>query len=217
MAVFNTSAFVNSVQVVRPNLFMSYLVVPAALKTAMNYGDPDVIGSLSNSAWSLGVDFNGNTAGAFPFRCEATELPGKTVNGIDIDESGPTFKVSTDVVYNDINLSIIASKDMQERRIFEAWIEYMVGNRNGLGNGVSGRGGLVRYYNDYIGTLELYQIDEQGNRLAGYTLHNTYPIALGSMSANWEERDTYQRFSVTMSYRYHTVYFPENPLQLEPF
>jgi len=215
MAVFNTSAFVDSVQIVRPNLFEAYLIVPSKLKSAMNYGDPGVIGSLSNGFWSLGVQFSANTAGSFPFRCEATELPGRTVNGIDIDEFGPAFRKATDVVYNDINLSIIASKDMQERRIFEAWIEYMVGNTRSLG-GVGGQGGLARYYNDYIGTLELYQIDEQGNRISGYKLHNTYPISLGSMNANWEERDTYQRFSVTMSYRYHTVYFPENLIQVEP-
>lgn len=213
MAVFDTSAFVDSVQIVRPNLFEAYLIVPSKLKEAMNYGDPTVIGSLANSFWSVGMEFSGNTASAFPFRCEAAELPGRTVNGIDIDEAGPAFRKATDVVYNDITLSIIASKDMQERRIFEAWIEYMVGNRNGLG---AGHGGLTRYYNDYIGTIELYQIDELGNRLSGYKLHNTYPISLGAMNANWEERDTYQRFSVTMSYRYHTVYFPENLIQAVP-
>ena len=39
-----------------------------------------------------------------------------------------------------------------------------------------------------------------------------YPIALTPMNATWEETNTYQRFGVTLAYRYHTfkeyVYTP---------
>ena len=72
--------------------------------------------------------------------------------------------------------------------------------------GSSNSGGLVSYYSDYaLGVkLKVAQLDETGKTLISYTLNDIYPTALTPMNASWEETNTYQRFGVTLAYRYHT-------------
>jgi len=136
----------------------------------------------------------------FPFRCERAELPGRTLATVDDMVGGGTaMKLPYDVVYTDIQISVICSADMKERAFFETWIDKIVG--------APGRkGGLLAYYSDYAQGVQLIvsQLDEAGNPLLIYTLHDCFPIALTGMTATWEETNTYQRFGVTMAYRYHT-------------
>jgi len=37
-----------------------------------------------------------------------------------------------------------------------------------------------------------------------YTCEDIYPVAITPMNATWEENDTYQRFGVTLCYRFYT-------------
>ena len=118
--------------------------------------------------------------------------------------SGSSLKLPYDVTYNDMTLSIICSTDMKERKFFETWMDKIIG-RGGRGNA-----GLVSYYQDYALGVELKveQLDEAGKTLITYTLKDIYPTALTPMNASWEENNTYQRFGVTLAYRYHTYETP---------
>ena len=167
---------------VRPNLFNARLIGYTKVKGGLD-------GTLEN------ID---NT---FSFRCEKAELPGRTLaTADDAVGGGPALKLPYDVTYNDITLSIICSDDMVERTFFEEWMDRIIG-RGGRSNA-----GLVSYYNDYaLGvSLQVDQLNEQNKILFRYTLKDIYPTALTPMNATWEETNTYQRFGVTLAYRYHT-------------
>lgn len=167
---------------VRPNLFNATLV-----------GYTKVAGGLSGT-----LD---NINDTFSFRCEKAELPGRTLaTADDAVGGGPALKLPYDVTYNDITLSIICSDDMIERTFFEEWMDRIIG-RGGRSNA-----GLVSYYSDYALGVSLIvdQLNEQNKILFRYTLKDIYPTALTPMNATWEETNTYQRFGVTLAYRYHT-------------
>lgn len=180
---FKISDFKNAIgKLVRPNLFHV---------TLNNY--KKVKGGLDNTLSSVDDTFS--------FRCEKAELPGRTLaTAEDVVGGGPSLKLPYDVTYNDITLSIICSADMAERELFESWMDRIVG-RGGRSNA-----GLISYYNDYaLGvSLTVEQIDEEGKPLIAYTLEDIYPTALTPMNASWEETNTYQRFGVTLAYRYYT-------------
>lgn len=182
--MFSITQFKNNVQTVRPNLFFAEVSLPTVVRTA--------VASKTN-------DINRT----FRFRCQATEFPGRTLATSDDIHAGPGVKHAYDLTYSDINLSVIASEDMIERFVFDKWMETMVTN-----SGVSGgnaTGGFIRYYNDIIrdGKIIVYQINESRQQLAKCTLYGAFPIGMGPLSLSWEEFDSYQRFSVTISYRYH--------------
>ena len=182
-ASFKISQFKNAIgNLVRPNLFVATLG-----------GYKKIVGG--NTTPLSDID------STFKFRCEKAELPGRTLaTAEDAVGGGPSLKLPYDVTYNDITLSIICSADMKERKFFEEWIDRIIG-RGGRGNA-----GLVSYYNDYaLGIrLNVRQLDEAGNTLIAYELLDIYPISLTSMNASWEETNTYQRFGVTLAYRYYT-------------
>ena len=185
-ASFKISDFKSKIgTLVRPNLFDAKII-----------GSTKVVGGLDGT---LGT--TNNITETFSFRCEKAELPGRTLaTAEDAVGGGPSLKLPYDVTYNDITLSIICSADMKERKFFEEWMDRIIG-RGGRTNA-----GLVSYYSDYaLGvSLKVEQLNEAGTTLIAYTLQDIYPTALTPMNASWDETNTYQRFGVTLAYRYHT-------------
>lgn len=182
-ASFSLSKFKAGVgRLVRPNLFNATLV-----------GYTKVQGGLSGTLENINDTFS--------FRCEKAELPGRSLATVDdAVGGGPALKLPYDVTYNDITLSIICSDDMIEREFFEHWMDRIIGA------GGKTNAGLVSYYSDYALGVSLIvdQLNEQNQILFRYTLKDIYPTALTPMNATWEETNTYQRFGVTLAYRYHT-------------
>ena len=127
-------------------------------------------------------------------RCEKAELPGRTIATSDDTSIGTSLKLPYDMTYNDIQLSIICASDMKERAFFEKWMRYIVKLN-----------GTVAYYSDYAkgNTLTVSQLNDAGVAKLLYECQDIYPIAITPMNATWEENNTYQRFGVTLCYRYY--------------
>ena len=163
--------------VVRPNNFLVSLSLSSAVTTFL--------------AGRVGIYEISTT---FPLRCEKAELPGRTIATSDDTSIGTSLKLPYDMTYNDIQLSIICASDMKERRFFEAWMRYVVK-----------RNGTVAFYSDYAkgNTLTVSQLDDDGTSKLTYQCRDIYPIAITPMNATWEENNTYQRFGVTLCYRFY--------------
>jgi hypothetical protein len=177
MAIFKISDFKTKIgQVLKPNLFVA------------NISGPSGIGTIPN----------------FEFRCEKAEFPGKTLATVDDPGGGgPTLKLPYDVTYNDIVLSIICSADLAERKYFEGWIDLIIGKASRT----SKKAGLVNYHSVYARgkILTVNQLDEAGATKGTWTMQDIYPIAITPMNAVWDELNTYQRFEVTLTYRYYEI------------
>jgi len=223
MPMFNIDSFKAYLAPVRPNLFFAEISLPPAIFGVVGTVDNKSTvkgsanrGGVQQSWWANTVIDDTNVNGRFRFRCEATELPGRTIATADETNSyGPNLKYAYDHTYSDHTFQIIASEDMYERRIFEVWMDNIVyaTDRNG---GMTSKAGLIRYYDDYAlgGECRIYQINDQSSQIARYTLYNAYPIALSPMNLTWEEQNTYQRFTVTMTYRYHISDFENKTLSI---
>ena len=162
--------------ILRPNNFSVSLSPSSALLDAVGDTYSDISKTLS-------------------LRCERAELPGKTIATSDDTSVGTSLKLPYDMTYNDIQLSIICAEDMIERSFFEKWMTFIVK-----------RDGTVAYHNNYAkgNTLTVSQLDDKGTPKLTYVCRDIYPIAITPMNATWEENDTYQRFGVTLCYRYYT-------------
>lgn len=188
--MFSISEFKNNIKIVRPNLFYAEI---ATL--------PKFVSGSSTIR---------NVLDTFKFRCETTELPGKTIATADEQAYGPTKKFAYDVTYNDLNLQIIASQDMNERKFFEDWMDNIITSTDM--NFANFKGGMSKYYDDYASCIiKIHQLNENGKKICTYTLYNAYPIQLSPMNLSWEETNTYQRFTATITYRHHIVEFLNSP------
>ncbi len=187
--MFSLSTIKNNLKIVRPNLFFVEISLPTPLS--------------AGAGATAGIN-----ATTFKYRCESVELPGRTIATSDEQSFGASIKHAYEVTYNDLTVSIIASEDMNERRLIETWMDNTVRRPNSFNTG-----GLIKYYNDYAsGTVNIYQLNDQKKQLVKCTLNRVYPIALGPLNLTWEENDTYQRFAVTFAYRWHTTDFTQTDL-----
>jgi len=214
--MFALSSFKNKLNnLSRPNNFYIEIDPPTYIRNAIVNRSRSLLSgsaSISGKTWldRLASNFSSSRGinDSFMFRCESSELPGKTIATSEDVSFGPTTKHAYDTTYSDINLTIMAGEDMIERAFFEVWMENIVNNTNLAGGGMGSKAGLLKYYNEYAdGQVRMFHTDNSGNVVARYTLYEAYPIQLSTMNLNWEEQNTYQRFSATISYRYHVVEF----------
>jgi len=137
------------------------------------------------------------------FRCEKAEIPGRTVATIDDTGSGPALKIPYEINYSDMEITIICSEDMNEREYFENWINKIV--YPPTSDGFAKKSGLVNYYSNFAkgNKLTISQLNDKGAPSFTCILYDIYPIQISPMNLSWEETNTYQRFSVTLNYRYY--------------
>jgi len=226
--MFSISRFRSNLKVVRPNMFYAEVDLPpeltkifeakstsaeSQLYPGQKFNLEGSVVSQNGSTWFRALD-GGTLNNTFRFRCEATELPGRTISTSDDQAYGPTTKYAYETGYQDINLQIIASEDFRERAFFEVWMENVI-NQSNLRNGNKSNAGLSKYYSQYAtGQVRIFQVSSDRKQLARYTLYNAYPIQISPMNLSWEEQNTYQRFSVTMTYRFHVVDFTQGFVNL---
>ena len=198
---FNINNFKNALGAsVRPNYFIAEL-------------GGDSLKPFMNTTWAI----INNT---FSFRCEKAEFPGKTLaTNDDIGGGGTTLKLPYDVTYGDIQLSVICTTDNKERILFDTWMDSIINPAgydyeskeivNGVQTTVKNTfgAGLVQYYEDYAKgiTLSVTQLNAEARPILKFKMHDIYPIAISPMNASWDESNSYQRFSVTLNYRYYTI------------
>jgi hypothetical protein len=132
------------------------------------------------------------------YRCEATQLPGRTFATTEQKTYGPIEKHPYLTTFNDIDLTIIVDDDMNQKIFFDAWLNYINPQYNNN----------FRYRDDYASTLTVNQYDVTNQLSYSINLYNAYPIAINQMDLNWND-DGYHRLLVTFSY----TYWKNNSLQ----
>ena len=140
-------------------------------------------------------------------RCEAVTLPGRNVSTMtDTNIYGPTREVVEGVTYaEDVTLTFQSSSDLDERTYFEQWQENMF-NPDTWNLG---------YYNDYVGTVEIYILDKQDQRQYGLKLHEAFPKSINATSLSAASSNEIIKVDIAFSFRYWTV-LGTNPSQGSP-
>ena len=96
-----------------------------------------------------------NTAREVSLKCEQISMPGRRIDTEpDNNIYGPVREIAQGWSYADITAQFQLSSDLRERKFFETW------NRLAYNPDTWNMG----YYDDYTGTIQIFQLDEQDNR-----------------------------------------------------
>lgn len=137
------------------------------------------------------------------FQCEATELPGFSINTSEAKIYGPVYQIATTPVYTDLNLTFICAADMWEKKYFDDWMQKIV--PTGYAS-VEEESPHVEYRENYLSTLIIDQFNEftteSGSLQIPYrvVVHDAFPTAIAPLPLNWGE-DGVHRLSITFKYR----------------
>jgi hypothetical protein len=127
-------------------------------------------------------------------RCESILLPGRNLNTLtDGMPYGPTREIVDGVTYaEDISMTFVASGGLDERIFFEEW-QLLAFNEKTWN---------VGYYDDYVGTVEIYLLNRQDERRFGIKLIEAFPKTIAGTDLSQATNNEIIKTSVSFTFRY---------------
>lgn len=135
-------------------------------------------------------------------KCKSITMPGRNLDTEpDTNLYGPPRQNVSGFSFAEITGTFFLSNDLQERRYFEAWQE-LAFNRSSWSMG---------YYNDYVGSLEIYQLDLQDRRRMGVKLFDVFPKTVGGLNYDYGTTNQVTTLDIGFSYRYWDTLGTKDP------
>lgn len=128
-------------------------------------------------------------------RCTSVVLPGRGFSTTELFTHGPVRKIHYMELYDDIQLSFIASDVLKERDFFNQWQRLMSGNASWN----------MAWYEDIIGTVVINNLDKQGKVKTSTTLFEAYPVSMDPLTFDYTAGDQLPLFNVSFSYHHWEV------------
>lgn len=136
------------------------------------------------------------------FRCDAVTEPGRTISmASDMYHYGLHNHRASGSEISTISLTIILSEDHREREYFERWQDLIVGNyRSGQ---LSTQMYDLEYYDNYVGTMQIYRYDDSGVVTRIIKCKEVFPIDIGDIELAWDNGNNIARLTVKMQIKYY--------------
>jgi hypothetical protein len=129
-------------------------------------------------------------------RVESVTLPGRTLTTVaEGNVYGPGREIVEGVTYADeIAIDFQASSGLDERVFFENWQRQAFNEKTWN----------IGFYNDYIGSMEIYLLDRQDVRRYGLKLWEVFPKTITATTLTAAEATEIIKTNVSFSFRYWT-------------
>ena len=133
------------------------------------------------------------TARKTALRCQSFEFPGRNLDTApDENIYGPVREIVQGYSFADTTAVCQCSSDMKEKRFFETWQRLAYNPQTWA----------MQYYNDYSGSIKIFQLDETDRQRYGIELVECFPKTIAAQALDYATKDAIQTVSVTFSYRY---------------
>ena len=127
--------------------------------------------------------------------CESVTFPGQNIRTAEDDlRQGPTREIGQGVTYGDITLNFICTPGLPEKKYFEIWQHQMF-------DPVTWQ---AKFYKDYIGEINLYQLDREDKPWYGIKIYEVYPKIITGQDYSYSSSDAYQTLSIEFALHHWT-------------
>lgn len=160
--------------------------------------------------------FNGEiTLQKLRFLCETASIPGAAILEGSYKDYGNPYKMAQSMTENsDFSMNIIVPKGFKLDKMINQWMNLALNcfpTTEGQNKTFTYD---VGYYYDYIGSIDVYKYDQQGDIECIYTLHEAYPVQKAPMELSWEAENQIMKLPVTFSYRRWSVVYKDSPASI---
>ena len=151
-------------------------------------------GTNANITSSQIQEFKGDdTVRQTSLACENISFPGRNIDTTeDTNIYGPVRSIVTGYTYGDVQATFLCSNDRRENLFFEVW-QRLTFNPQTWAMG---------YYNNYVGTIQINQLDQDDDRQYGIALMDCFPKDIGAQDVSQSSNNAISTITVTFSYRY---------------
>ena len=128
-------------------------------------------------------------------KCENIAFPGRNIDTTpDTNIYGPTREIATGFSFAELSARFQCSSDLREKEFFENWQKASF-NANTW---------AMQFYNDYIGEIQIYLLDEKDNRRYGVKIWECFPKNIAAQTLDYSTINEQMKIDVSFSYRYWT-------------
>ena len=151
-------------------------------------------GTNANLVSSQIQEFRGDdTVRQTSLACENISFPGRNIDTTeDTNIYGPTRQIATGFSYAEVTATFRCSRDMREKRYLEAWNKLAYNPTTWS----------MQYYEDYVGSVQIFQLDDNDERTYGVELIEAYPKTIGAQTLDYSSTDQIHKLTVGFSYRW---------------
>lgn len=123
--------------------------------------------------------------------CEQAMLPGLNIMTAEVRTYGEIRESPYGITYQPVNLTFLLDNTMDGKRLFEDWSNKIF-NRNTRTAG---------YYDNYVGTVKIYQTDADGNIIYAVELREAFPKTIQDVQLGYENKELL-KLNVAMAFKY---------------
>ena len=169
----------------KPNRYEVMIYLPAGVSGAS-------VQDAGESATNVKGLKNSEAARRVSFRCDSISIPGRNlrtqVNG---NIYGPPHEVVQGITFGELQATFYLGNDLGERYFFEEWQKttYNPTTYN------------INYYKEYVGALEIYQLNEQDERTYGCRLVEVFPKTISQIDYGHGNNNAINKITVGFMYR----------------
>ena len=151
----------------------------------------------------------GNIINEFQFTAEATNLPGVSLATTEIRRHGYGVieKKPYVPIFTDINVVFRLDQNANIYAFFQTWMKMII-NFDGRGSINSVTGALkgqamyeVAYKDNYMSTIGITVMDQQGREPIKIILTEAYPIFLGDIPLAWQATNDYVKVPIRFTFK----------------
>ena len=127
-------------------------------------------------------------------RTVAVDLPGNTLDTIpDNNIYGPNRNIVQGISYADsIDAKFLMDENFDIHQYFQEWQRLMYDHRTWN----------LKYYNDYIGNMDIFILNRDHRPTAAFRLWEVYPATIGAISLDMSSNEPINSFTVTFNFRF---------------
>ena len=141
----------------------------------------------------MGENQGDGTVRKTSLRVSQIGFPGKAIDTTqDTNIYGPVRNIATGYTFGNLSSVIQCSNDMREKNFIDTW-QRLAYNPQTWSMG---------YYNDYVGSMDIYLLDTNDRRRYGVQLVECFPTDMGQQALDYTPAGDIMTLSVTWSYRY---------------
>ena len=194
MSIDNLKAIIGKRQgLAKTNRFLTIFTPPT--QALLNLDPMDIVGRFANGT------FNARSLISDPrdiaFLCEATSIPGRSINTLDFQAEKETIKMPNGYIDDDVQMTFLLTNDYYMKDMFETWISSIIDTENYV----------LGYKKNYQTDIVIQQLNSADKNVYGIKLINAYPISMSAIDLNNESENGIQKLQVTFAY---DRYIPEN-------
>lgn len=148
--------------------------------------------SLENDAENeSSIDITNDMTKQISMFCSEFGFPSQNLATVENRYIGNTRKIPYLKTYEDLTGIFYCSEDLREYRYFLKWQELAIGKDH-----------EVNFYNDYIGSIRVTQLDKQLNDVYTFpTIQEVYPLTVNAVPLAYVRNNEFSRCVVSFNWR----------------